>query len=201
MASRNDETEVATSTTKPAANRRKGRKASVVSAPKLGLVTNTGRLTGLRADINEMLEVFELMNDRSTRRILGMAKIFAENWPRRAELRLIGAQLEHQGFKVSRLNGDVTVLVKGPGQMFSLTLERALHRIDEFKAPDQARILSALPHCYDIPGGDRPSAGHIVCVSDRSLVDTPRSRPGRKTSNRAAAPRAKKSKPAATESA
>ena len=58
--------------------------------------------------------------------------------------------LEHLGFEVDR-NGAVTVHVKRPGQMFGLTLEQALRRIDEFKERDQARILRALPDFYDIP--------------------------------------------------
>jgi len=44
-----------------------------------------------------------------------------------------------------------TVHVKAPGQMFGLSIERALYRIDEFKEPDQAQILRALPEFYDIP--------------------------------------------------
>ena len=57
--------------------------------------------------------------------------------------------LEHLGFEVDR-NGAVTVHVKRPGQMFGLTLEQALRRIDEFQERDQARILRALPDFYDI---------------------------------------------------
>lgn len=57
--------------------------------------------------------------------------------------------LEHLGFEIDRY-GAVTVHVKQPGLMFGLTLERALYRIDEFREPDQARILRALPEFYDI---------------------------------------------------
>ena len=59
--------------------------------------------------------------------------------------------LEHLGFEVDR-NGAVTVHVKRPGRMFGLTLEQALRRIDEFREPDSARILRALPDFYDVPG-------------------------------------------------
>lgn len=58
--------------------------------------------------------------------------------------------LEQLGFEIDR-NGGVTVHVKRPGQLFGLTLEQALRRIDEFKERDQTRILRALPDFYDIP--------------------------------------------------
>jgi hypothetical protein len=106
--------------------------------------------------------------------------------------------LEHLGFEIGR-DGAVTVHVKCPGQMFGLTLERALRRIDEFKAPDQARILRALPDYYDIPGCDAPSFEHIVRLLPQSLVDALLSRPDRKISDRTAARRAKKSKPTTME--
>lgn len=59
-------------------------------------------------------------------------------------------QLEQLGFELDR-DGTVTVHVRQPGQMFGLTLQQALRRIEEFKEVDRARILRALPHFYDIP--------------------------------------------------
>jgi hypothetical protein len=107
--------------------------------------------------------------------------------------------LEHLGFEIGR-DGAVTVHVKRPGEMFGLTLERALFRIDEFKAPDQARILRALPDYYDIPAGDAPNFGHAVRVLAQSLIDALVLRPGRKSSGRTAPRQVKKSKPTTTES-
>jgi hypothetical protein len=108
--------------------------------------------------------------------------------------------LEHLGFEVGR-DGAVTVHVKQPGLMFGLTLERALYRIDEFKEPDQARILRALPDYFDIPRPDASSFGHTVRSLVQNLADAVLSRTGRKTPDLAAAHRTKKSESTTTEPA
>jgi hypothetical protein len=100
--------------------------------------------------------------------------------------------LEHLGFEVCR-DGIITVHVKQRSDMFGLTLERALRRIDEFKAPDQARILRALPGYYDIPAGDAPSYGHSVRDLIQSLADAVLSRLGRESTGQVTPRRGKKS--------
>lgn len=45
-----------------------------------------------------------------------------------------------------------TVHVKAPGQLFGLSLEQALHRIEEFTEPSQDIVLGMLPFIYSIPG-------------------------------------------------
>jgi hypothetical protein len=61
-----------------------------------------------------------------------------------------GPTLELMGFSSGR-DGGVTVHVKRPGEMFGLTLERALRRIEEFNQNDQGWFLALLPAYYDIP--------------------------------------------------
>jgi hypothetical protein len=58
--------------------------------------------------------------------------------------------LELIGFSCGR-DRSVTVHVKRPGEMFGLTLERALRRIEEFNENDQGWFLAMLPAYYDIP--------------------------------------------------
>lgn len=59
-----------------------------------------------------------------------------------------------------------TVHVKAPGQLFGLSIERALYRIDEFKDLDQGLILTMLPLIYSIPKVS------VMCVTDleRKLI-------------------------------
>jgi hypothetical protein len=98
----------------------------------------------------------------------------------------VAPQLEQLGFEVDR-NGAVTVHVRRPGHLFGLTLLQALRRIDEFKEPDRARILRALPDFYDAPacGAVCPACGrrHATCAEPRDQVGA-----------RASAPRTNKSK-------
>jgi hypothetical protein len=54
-----------------------------------------------------------------------------------------------------------TVHVKAPGQLFGLSLERALYRIEEFKEHDQGLILAMLPAVYSIPKVS------VMCVTDQ----------------------------------
>jgi hypothetical protein len=53
-----------------------------------------------------------------------------------------------------------TVHVKAPGQIFGLSLERALYRIEEFKESDQGIVLTMLPLIYAIP------TVSVMCMTD-----------------------------------
>lgn len=83
-------------------------------------------------------------------------------------------QLEHLGFEVDR-HGGLTVHVRGPGQSFGLTIEQALRRIDEFKAPDRARIIRALSEFFNVPMC--PTCGN--CIVARAPVPTKQRAPRR----------------------
>lgn len=48
--------------------------------------------------------------------------------------------------------GSPTVHVKAPGQLFGLSFEQALRRIEEFKERDQGLILAMLPYTYSMHG-------------------------------------------------
>lgn len=82
--------------------------------------------------------------------------------------------LEHLGFEVDRA-GPVTVHVRRPGEMFGLTLEQALRRIDEFLPADRARILRALPDFYDVPvcGEVCPACGYRHRTSATTSAPSP----------------------------
>lgn len=59
-----------------------------------------------------------------------------------------------------------TVHVKAPGQMFGLSLERALYCIEEFREHDQGYVLAMLPFIYAIP------EAIVMCVTahERHLI-------------------------------
>lgn len=48
----------------------------------------------------------------------------------------------------------VTIQARAPAGLVSMTLEQALHNIDQFAEPGRTRILFVLPYHFDMPGGE-----------------------------------------------
>jgi hypothetical protein len=74
--------------------------------------------------------------------------------------------LEHLGDDIAA-EVNATVHVRGPSELFGLSLERALFYLDLFKEPGRMRILEALPRHYSIPlpapiPGSKDSSGPVA---------------------------------------